>query len=183
MKPSLFSKLFGKIPTRLTVAKLSGGIFLGSFIGTAVTLPPVDPIKETQAEESDVTISEEAEEITSTQEETLQTEKVKVETKQEIIETEPVTEEPTIEIQEEPDQAPVYAPEPQYEPEPTPAPEPTPVPTTPSYNCSSNSYNCSDFSSWPAAQGVYQYCLDTVGWDVHDLDRDNDGSACDDLKD
>jgi len=44
--------------------------------------------------------------------------------------------------------------------------------------CSSNLYNCADFSSQKAAQVVYEACLKQVGRDVHDLDRDKDGKAC-----
>ena len=48
--------------------------------------------------------------------------------------------------------------------------------------CASNLYNCSDFSSHSQAQGVYESCLQQVGDDVHDLDRDNDGVACESLQ-
>lgn len=41
-------------------------------------------------------------------------------------------------------------------------------------SCSSDSKNCSDFSSQSAAQA----CLDACYTDVHDLDSDNDGIAC-----
>jgi len=44
--------------------------------------------------------------------------------------------------------------------------------------CSYNAYNCKDFSSQSAAQSCYQYCLSTVGYDVHWLDDDQDGKAC-----
>lgn len=43
--------------------------------------------------------------------------------------------------------------------------------------CSFNYYNCSDFSH-SDAQSVYEYCLSLVSADIHDLDRDNDGLAC-----
>ncbi len=45
-------------------------------------------------------------------------------------------------------------------------------------NCQANIYNCSDFSNQESAQAVYEQCLAEVGKDVHDLDRDNDGTAC-----
>lgn len=43
--------------------------------------------------------------------------------------------------------------------------------------CSYNAYNCADFSTHAEAQAVFEYC----GSDVHRLDRDNDGSACETL--
>jgi hypothetical protein len=45
-------------------------------------------------------------------------------------------------------------------------------------SCSSNQYNCSDFATHNQAQSCFNYCIATVGYDVHDLDRDSDGSAC-----
>ncbi len=47
--------------------------------------------------------------------------------------------------------------------------------------CSSNRYNCDDFSSHRKAQSLYECCYDSVGHDVHRLDRDSDGSACETL--
>ena len=40
--------------------------------------------------------------------------------------------------------------------------------------CSYNIYNCSDFDSQEEAQQTFELCET----DVHDLDRDNDGVAC-----
>ena len=40
--------------------------------------------------------------------------------------------------------------------------------------CSYNIYNCSDFNSQEEAQQVFELCE----IDVHDLDRDDDGVAC-----
>jgi len=47
--------------------------------------------------------------------------------------------------------------------------------------CSANIYNCADFSSHNEAQNTYESCLDNIGNDVHALDRDNDGVACEEL--
>lgn len=44
--------------------------------------------------------------------------------------------------------------------------------------CSANIYNCSDFSTSAKAQEVYEFCRKKTGKDVHDLDRDKDGLAC-----
>jgi len=71
----------------------------------------------------------------------------------------------------------------------TPSP-PTPTATvvilptaTPSaaYDCSRNRYNCSDFSTQAEAQRVYLFCLAKVGTDIHRLDSDDDGVACESL--
>ncbi len=54
--------------------------------------------------------------------------------------------------------------------------------TTPtSCYCSSNRYNCSDFTTHKEAQSLYECCLDKVGYDVHRLDADDDGLACESL--
>jgi hypothetical protein len=42
--------------------------------------------------------------------------------------------------------------------------------------CQYNIYNCSDFKTQEEAQKVFEICSN----DVHDLDRDNDGLACED---
>lgn len=46
------------------------------------------------------------------------------------------------------------------------------------YICSYDAYNCSDFSSHREAQSVFDYCSN----DIHRLDRDNDGIACESLR-
>lgn len=47
--------------------------------------------------------------------------------------------------------------------------------------CSSNVYNCSDFSTQADAQEVYDHCMVVVGSDIHALDSDDDGEACESL--
>lgn len=59
---------------------------------------------------------------------------------------------------------------------------PTPTNTNTDCNCSSNIYNCSDFKTYAEAQAIYDCCMAKVGKDIHDLDRDNDGLACESLK-
>ncbi len=61
----------------------------------------------------------------------------------------------------------------------------TPTQTPPSsnsssYNCSTNTYNCTNFSSQEEAQTVFEMCGGTAN-DVHELDRDQDGSVCESL--
>ena len=41
-----------------------------------------------------------------------------------------------------------------------------------------NIYNCDDFGIGMDAQACYLKCLDETGRDVHALDRDHDGEAC-----
>ena len=48
------------------------------------------------------------------------------------------------------------------------------------YNCIANIYNCSDFASYDQAMEVYEYCGGLKN-DIHRLDRDKDGSACESL--
>jgi len=48
------------------------------------------------------------------------------------------------------------------------------------YVCSSNTYNCDDFKTHDEAQYVFELC-GGVGNDVHWLDGDKDGIACESL--
>lgn len=48
------------------------------------------------------------------------------------------------------------------------------------YHCSSNYYNCDDFRTHAEAQRTFEACGGTSN-DVHRLDRDGDGSACETL--
>jgi hypothetical protein len=66
-------------------------------------------------------------------------------------------------------------------PQPPPPPSPTKVPAA-VCGCSGNIYNCSDFSTHAQAQACYEYCKSIGRGDIHDLDRDNDGSACESLR-
>ena len=47
--------------------------------------------------------------------------------------------------------------------------------------CSYNAYNCGDFDFQIEAQACHDYCFALVGYDVHGLDGDNDGLACEAL--
>ena len=61
----------------------------------------------------------------------------------------------------------------------------TPAPTTTTTetvcNCSSNTYNCPDFTTQKQAQACYNYCITQGRGDVHKLDRDKDGVVCETL--
>ncbi len=48
------------------------------------------------------------------------------------------------------------------------------------YVCSFNAYNCGNFSTHAEAQEVYEFC-GGVSNDIHRLDRDGDGEACESL--
>ena len=71
-------------------------------------------------------------------------------------------------------------------PEPTVIIEPTatqsPPPQPIDYcNCSGNVHNCSDFSTHATAQACYNHCMQVTGYDIHRLDRDKNGLACEGL--
>ena len=76
------------------------------------------------------------------------------------------------------------SPAPQYS-YPTPAASQAvqPVKSAPSvsgYSCSANTYNCPDFSTHAEAQSIYEMC-GGVSNDIHRLDQDKDGEACESL--
>lgn len=59
---------------------------------------------------------------------------------------------------------------------------PTATSTSPaSFICSSDTYNCSDFTTQAAAQQVFDYCFNLGFGDVHRLDSNNDKVACESL--
>jgi len=62
----------------------------------------------------------------------------------------------------------------------TPTSTPTPTPT-PVCQCDSDRYNCSDFGTHVEAQACYDYCISQGAGDIHRLDSDNDGIACEGL--
>jgi len=48
-------------------------------------------------------------------------------------------------------------------------------------DCTRNTLNCPDFPCQAEAQACYEHCVAVAGRDVHRLDRDNDGKACESL--
>lgn len=62
----------------------------------------------------------------------------------------------------------------------TPTLAPTATPQM-QYICDHDLYNCSDFSTQAQAQAVYEYCEQLGFGDVHHLDSDHDGVACESL--
>ena len=59
-------------------------------------------------------------------------------------------------------------------------PTPTQGPDGPCL-CDRNRYNCSDFTTQAEAQACFDFCVAQGAGDVHRLDRDNDGVACEAL--
>ncbi|MCK5412828.1 MAG: thermonuclease family protein [Candidatus Pacebacteria bacterium] len=55
------------------------------------------------------------------------------------------------------------------------------APVSDQYNCSSNVYNCTDFSTHAEAQSAFESCGGTAN-DIHRLDGDNNGIACESLQ-
>ena len=62
----------------------------------------------------------------------------------------------------------------------TPLP-PTQPPPAAVCECSYDKYNCKDFSTHAQAQACYEYCKSLGRGDIHRLDGDNDGVACENL--
>lgn len=48
--------------------------------------------------------------------------------------------------------------------------------------CSSNYYNCANFSNYNEAKEVFDYCKGQGQGDIHYLDGDDDGIPCEALK-
>ena len=51
----------------------------------------------------------------------------------------------------------------------------------PPCDCADDTLNCEDFACQQAAQACYEYGLEATGRDVHGLDHDEDGIACEEL--
>jgi len=90
---------------------------------------------------------------------------------QELQETQNLLEEVQEELQETQDQLQEFQESQQPEPE---------LPSDEDIICSYNAYNCGDFSTHAEAQAAFEYC-GGVSNDIHRLDGDNDGSACESL--
>ena len=60
-----------------------------------------------------------------------------------------------------------------------PPPPPTSPPAASGCSCSGDTFNCGDFSTHSQAQACYNSCLPG---DIHRLDQDNDGIACEGLQ-
>lgn len=49
------------------------------------------------------------------------------------------------------------------------------------YSCSSDVYNCANFTIQAEAQIVFDYCEQQGAGDIHNLDADGNGKACESL--
>ena len=49
-------------------------------------------------------------------------------------------------------------------------------------NCSGNLYNCDDFKTQTEAQSCFEYCKSLGKGDIHKLDSNKDGTACENNK-
>lgn len=63
----------------------------------------------------------------------------------------------------------------------SPTQTPTQQPPPPVCSCYGNLYNCSDFATQAQAQACFDWCWSLGYGDVHRLDGDNDGMACESL--
>lgn len=90
----------------------------------------------------------------------------------------------------EPPATPTAAPQPTPTEAPLPTPTPQPAAPTsapaqpqpgPACSCSGDAYNCGDFNTHSEAQGCFDYCRSNGTGDIHRLDSDNDGIACESL--
>ena len=64
---------------------------------------------------------------------------------------------------------------------PTFGPPATSTPLSSDCDCSGDRYNCSDFGTQAAAQACYNHCKAPGYGDIHHLDDDKNGIACDGL--
>lgn len=93
---------------------------------------------------------------------------------------------PIVKAQSKPDVTVDVPPEeskPEAKKEPAPEPEPEKQEATEDSGdiiCSRNTYNCTHFKTKEEAQKVYDHC-GGVSNDIHQLDRNKDGAACDSL--
>lgn len=66
--------------------------------------------------------------------------------------------------------------------QPTQPPAVAPPAAAPVCVCTHDAYNCSSFARQSQAQACYNYCREQGRGDIHRLDRDNDGRACESLR-
>jgi hypothetical protein len=76
---------------------------------------------------------------------------------------------------------PTNPPQPTSPPAPATQPPPTAAPQPGVCSCSGDLYNCGDFGTHAAAQACFDYCMSVGAGDIHRLDGNNDGVACESL--
>ncbi len=55
------------------------------------------------------------------------------------------------------------------------------VPSGGTCSCNGDTLNCGDFGSHSSAQSCFNYCMSIGAGDIHKLDGNNDGNACENL--
>lgn len=75
----------------------------------------------------------------------------------------------------------IIAVEPVDTPTITPTATATPTATPGVCRCDRDALNCVDFDDQPEAQACFDWCLGQGAGDIHKLDQDNDGTACESL--
>lgn len=91
---------------------------------------------------------------------------------------------PTIIFTPTPTNTPTPTSTPTFTPTITRTPRPYIAPTVTSgapCSCTGDLYNCSDFAYQSQAQACFNYCKTQGVGDIHRLDNDNDGNACESL--
>jgi hypothetical protein len=74
--------------------------------------------------------------------------------------------------------APTWTPEPTFTPFVLPTLQIVNPPANTGCSCNSDTYNCSDFSSQSSAQACFNTCVAEGKGDIHRLDENNNGIAC-----
>lgn len=200
--PSKVSKLVRRELSRKSVLSIFGGASFLSFILFGLTVPPSEtltsdatnqlveeapemiPVNDIDPDDSVITdfieemVFDAVEIPVSETSDSTQDQQGSADPDQ--VASEPVDRaEPPSESTQEPQEATV-APQEELVSDSQPSAESAPLPSS-SCSCSSNTYNCGDFSSHAQAQELYLCCMAQVGYDVHRLDRDDDGDACESL--
>ncbi len=142
-------------------------IFPGSSDKNQEELQKGQVLPSTQQEDSQEGIQEQSETEPLIEEESVDNSNLE----QELQETQKLLEEIQEELQETQDQLQEFQESQQPE---------SGLPSDEDIICSYNAYNCSDFSTHAEAQHAFEFC-GGVSNDVHRLDGDDDGSACESL--
>lgn len=94
---------------------------------------------------------------------------------------------PIITRQPAPTATPTHTLQPTHTQTATPSPTDTPQPTATQTQqpavcaCTGNLYNCSDFTTQAQAQACFDHCVEQGAGDIHKLDNNDDGVACESL--
>jgi len=172
IKPSVYSRVLKDRASRKNVAIYLGGVVVVSFILLGVFAEPVEDGQQ-EAAAPVIVQDNQSEQVEQTEPES---EPSDSEVSEDVDESAPVVPAPA-----PPPPAPVVEEEPAVMgPEPEPEPQPEPQEATTSWECSYDAYNCGDFSTRDEAQSAFEAC-GGLGSDIHGLDGNEDGVACESL--